>query len=99
MVVFPVTILTLAVLETVRGHLGKSISFIGNISYSSYLWAFPLTFSFILVAGSLGIDNAIFYRNSSMLIFYAALIMLSMISFYYFERPVQRRIRARAIKE
>lgn len=98
MVVFPVTILTLAVLETVRGHLGRSISFIGNISYSSYLWAFPLTFSVILVTGSLGIDNSIFYRKSSMLIFYVVLIMLSMISFYYFERPVQRKIRAWAIK-
>ena len=39
---FPMTIMSLALIETQRGSLGKRFSFVGDISYSSYLLHFPL---------------------------------------------------------
>ena len=41
MVLFPLTILSLALIETWRGSLGRRVAFLGDISYSSYMLHFP----------------------------------------------------------
>ena len=60
---FSITILTLVIIETRREHLGKRLSFIGNISYSSYLIHFPLQLIFINLIGFVGIDSSFFIQN------------------------------------
>src|SRR5207244_9707990 len=46
LLLFPLTILTLAVWEARRGRLGRRLAFVGQISYSSYLLHFPLQMHF-----------------------------------------------------
>ena len=97
-VVIPLTIIVLAVLETIRGSLGKRIHVIGDMSYALYLLHFPLQILFILVANWLGVDRAFFYSVTSVLLFYIILWPLSYLSYFYFEYPCQKYLRRVLIK-
>jgi len=90
---FPMTILTLALLETARGTLGKRISFLGDISYSSYLLHFPLQILFMNIAAQTGMKSSMFYSTTTLIVFFSTLIIVSLTSFHFFERPVQKKIR------
>jgi peptidoglycan/LPS O-acetylase OafA/YrhL len=94
-VLFPLTILALALAETHRGTLGKRISFLGDISYSSYLLHFPLQFFFFAVVTSLTTDRSIFYAPWFMLLFFVVLLSISFCSYRYFELPAQTLLRRR----
>jgi peptidoglycan/LPS O-acetylase OafA/YrhL len=92
-VLFPVTILALALVEAWRGTLGKRISFLGDISYSSYLLHFPLQLVFFAVVTRYTADRSVFYSPWFMLLFFAVLLTISYCSFHYFELPAQRLLR------
>lgn len=93
--VFPCSILALALIEVRCGGIGKRFSMIGNLSYSSYLLHFPLIMIFYVTANSFGIDQEFFYSENSLLLFFVVLIPLCMISYNYFELPMQRFFRSR----
>ena len=96
-VLFPATILTLAVWEGFRGTLGRRLSFLGNISYSLYLLHFPLQLVVMLFALSLSLPRTVFYSPWALLGFYGILIPLSLVSYYFFERPIQNLLRKKKI--
>lgn len=87
---FPLTIISLALIETWRGCLGRRLAFLGHISYSSYLLHFPLQLVLFSVVMWLGVEREFFYSKSAMLIYFAVLIPLCLASYYFFECPVQR---------
>jgi peptidoglycan/LPS O-acetylase OafA/YrhL len=92
-ILFPSTLCSIALIEIDKGPLLKPISWIGDISYSSYLLHFPLQLGFAL-AVSYGIINPSFYLNPvSLWIFFSLLILLSYFSYIRFERPMQKWIR------
>lgn len=97
-VLFPVTILTLATAEAYRGTLGKRISFIGDISYSSYLLHFPLQLIAYRLMIGLGVGESIYYSPWFMATFYAILILLCFCSYRYLEMPSQRFLRQYGLK-
>jgi peptidoglycan/LPS O-acetylase OafA/YrhL len=90
---FPMTILSLALLESRRGPIGKRFSFLGDISYASYLWHFPLQLMFSIFTIQLGINQSYFYSPLTMLAFFVTLILLSLVSHRIFELPVQKALR------
>jgi peptidoglycan/LPS O-acetylase OafA/YrhL len=94
-ILFPVTLLTLALLETYKGRLGSKIRFLGDISYSTYLLHFPLQLLLILLFTVLHIGRNIFYSDIFFIVFFIVLIGLSYLSFHYFEKPVQQWIRSK----
>lgn len=93
MVLFPLTILSLALIETHRGSLGKRLSFLGDISYSSYLLQFPLQLMFSVVVTRLAFTDSVYYSPWFMGLFFAVLILSSLGSYRYFEVPAQRFLR------
>lgn len=92
-VLFPLTIVSLALVETWRGTLGRRVAFIGHLSYSSYLLHFPLQLAFVLAAGTLGVSRDFFYTRESFLLFVAVLIPLCFASYRWLELPAQRVLR------
>jgi len=94
-VLMPLTILGLALVETVRRNFGRHLSFLGDISYSSYMLHFPMQLAVYSLFAGLGWTTAVFYTPVALLLFFLALIGLSLVSYSYIERPAQRFIRKR----
>jgi peptidoglycan/LPS O-acetylase OafA/YrhL len=85
--------MSLALIETKRGTLGKRLSLIGDISYSSYLLHFPLILTTVLVTAELGIEQELFNSPWFMILFFLVLVLLCLASHRYFEVPMQRYLR------
>ncbi|MCW5201074.1 acyltransferase, partial [Desulfobulbus sp. F4] len=56
-ILFPLTVLSLALIEIEKGPLLKPVSWIGNITYSSYLLHFPLQLLFSLAVSFRILDS------------------------------------------
>lgn len=95
LLLFPLTILTLATLEIRRRGMGKPLAFLGDISYSSYLLHFPLQLMIVLVIDTIGISHALFTSTAALILFFLLLLLLSLFSYHCFERPAQKFLRCR----
>lgn len=93
--VSPVTILALALREQVLGASWERLSFLGDISYSTYLLHFPMQLALALVAAHFALTPAFFENWIALVAFYAALIGLGALTFRWFERPVQELLRGK----
>lgn len=95
LVLFPVTILALALVEAQRGELGRRLSFLGDISYSVYLWHFPLQLLCAYWAERSGLGQDYFRSPLVLGVFMCYLMIISIISHRYLEMPAQRWLRGR----
>ena len=93
LVVAPLTLLTLALHEEVFAARYERLSYLGDISYSTYMVHFPMQLSLALLALRFGWTPGDFMSGLAMLLFYAAMIGLGSLSYTYFERPTQAFIR------
>lgn len=92
---FPMTILSLALYESKFSVNIAGLELLGSISYSSYLLHFPLQLSFALILPAIGMNSAFFQTNTSLVLFFALLILMSAASFKYLEMPAQQHLRRR----
>lgn len=97
MVLFPLTVVTLALVESRRGTLGKGIAFVGDVSYSSYLLHFPLQLILFLIGAYAGWSVQVYLRPATFILFFLALVGASLLSFHFFERPMQSFLRKRIL--
>lgn len=93
LLLFPATIVLLALWETRRGTLGRRFSFLGEISYSSYLLHFPLQLMFIIMAIHWGWPKSLFANPITFFSFLAVVIALSITCHRRFEKPLQNWLR------
>ena len=92
-ILFPLTVISLVIVEINKGPLLKSFSWIGDITYSSYLLHFPLQLLFA-ISVSLGILHPSFYLDKTYLIlFFLILIPASYLTFIMLEKPLQKRLK------
>ena len=92
-ILFPLTILWLALTETRHRGFGRRYAFLGNLSYSSYLLHFPLqmlTMGLLIQAGA---TQEVLSSPILLLLFFAVLVAVSLASHKYFEAPAQRYLR------
>jgi peptidoglycan/LPS O-acetylase OafA/YrhL len=91
----------LAFSEGVLRRVARPLSFLGDISYSSYLLHYPLQLAFIFVVVLLNgaFEPALFRSPWMMLLFFAILIAASLLSFRYFEAPLRTALRLAYLNE
>lgn len=90
---FPLTILALVLVETRRGHLGRRLASVGDLTYATYLLHFPLQLALFIGARQLGLAADVFYSQWALLLFFALLIPLCRLTYRYVERPAQDALR------
>ena len=94
----PLTVAALALMEQLTmqpamKRLAKRLSFFGDISYSTYLWHFPMQLACVLAGMSFGWTAIDFMHPLAMVTFFTALIAVGSISYHFFERPLQNTLR------
>jgi peptidoglycan/LPS O-acetylase OafA/YrhL len=92
-ILFPLTILAFAMQENITTFSYEYLSWLGSISYSSYLLHFPLQIVFALTIVSGVIPLWAKDTSAFLLIYFAILVAISLLSFRRFETPVQRMLR------
>jgi peptidoglycan/LPS O-acetylase OafA/YrhL len=94
-ILLPSTVCTLALLEIDRGRLLNRLSWVGDITYASYLLHFPLQL-LLALAVTYGLVSASFWLHpASLVAFFIVLVVASRATFAYFERPLQNWLRVR----
>lgn len=93
-VLFPLSILFLTMRETLRWKYQSRLSFLGDISYSSYLLHFPLQMAVMAIVICQDINRSVFYSTWLMLFFFCALIIISLVVHKYYELPLRSYFRS-----
>jgi peptidoglycan/LPS O-acetylase OafA/YrhL len=84
----PAFVLAFSLNEKRLKWVTSNMSWLGDISYSSYLLHFPVMLA--LVTAGLKLNPS---SHVQMVVYLAGIVLLSLICFHYFERPVQKRLR------
>lgn len=92
-ILFPLTILALAMHENTTVFKFRYLSWLGNISYSSYLLHFPLQIIFALAIVGGFVPLGARDSDTFFLTYVAILIAISLLSFRSFEAPIQQMLR------
>jgi peptidoglycan/LPS O-acetylase OafA/YrhL len=92
-VVFPITVAALLVADLRWPLLGTRFSWLGDLSYSTYLLHFPLQLICVFLATTLGYQQDVFYSPYSLFLFLAILVALSVASYHLLEKPLQSQLR------
>jgi peptidoglycan/LPS O-acetylase OafA/YrhL len=92
-VLIPLTLAALALHEELFGGAWARFTFLGDISYSTYLIHFLMQLGLALLALRFGWASADFMHGYVMVLFYVVLIGLGWASYAYLERPAQAFLR------
>lgn len=93
-VVFPLTVVGLVLLESRTTLPFRRLKWIGDCTYSSYLLHFPLQIAAAIVALEFSTNREIFYSPWSLLAFLFVLGPLSLATYKFCEKPLQKATRS-----
>lgn len=91
----PLTVLALALHESHGARFWQKLSPIGDLTYALYLWHFPLQLAIAVAVILGGLPLAPVQSPIGFLAFFAVLIVISIASYRWIERPAQDWLRTR----
>ena len=94
-VMFPATVLYLALLETRRGPVARGMGWFGDATYAIYLLHFPLMLTTAIVFRAIGGDFQALRSPLALAAFLVVVVVAALASHRFFERPLQGWIRRR----
>jgi peptidoglycan/LPS O-acetylase OafA/YrhL len=97
-VLFPSTLLYVAMVEARRGPTAAGWAWLGDATYSMYLLGFPLMLALALAIRASGHSFNSIQSPLALLVFLAVIIPIALASHRYFERPTQDWIRRRLFR-
>ena len=93
----PVCVLFLLRLEAYVGdRVPRPGLYLGKLTYSMYLWHFPIQLGIVLTLDRLGVGRAMFHHPAALTAFIAIVMAVSHLSFKWIEDPARCWIRTRA---
>ncbi len=95
--VFPLSVLVLALWDAHRPGFNRRLAVLGQISFSAYLWHFPLQLMIVAVFSEFTTDRSWFNTPAALGLFFGLLLTVSWLSYRWFEMPAQRWLRARLL--
>jgi peptidoglycan/LPS O-acetylase OafA/YrhL len=87
-----------ALLDTCLPFRLPGFSWLGNMTYSSYLIHFPLQLMAVIVLDALGLSRALFLSPIALLLYLGATFGLAALVYRAFEWPVQNRLRRHLLR-
>lgn len=93
LLLFPLTIITLALWDKKCRRFFVPLKMLGDISYSSYLIHFPLQIILMAISIKLALPVSFFSSATVFFLFMVILVLFSLCSYHFFERPCQSMIR------
>ena len=79
----------------IKENLSSFFSFLGNLTYGTYLWHVPLQISLIIFIKNSGISFSIINTKIFFLIYLSILITLSVLSYHFFEKKMRYWLRTK----
>jgi peptidoglycan/LPS O-acetylase OafA/YrhL len=73
----------------------KKVRWIGNTSYGNYLWHTPIQLLFLIFVGLGFVDLNVIYGRNFLGAYMATVIAVSLLSYRFFERPMQAFLRSK----
>ncbi|MPR62775.1 acyltransferase [Ochrobactrum intermedium] len=92
-ILFPTNVVALAAVNLCRKMRLSFFRFLGKISFAVYLWHFPIQIMTAFIVAGLGYSKSVFYSPVTLLAFIILTTVVSTISFFLFEKPIQKKIR------
>ena len=76
-----------------KKEIRKVFNFFGSLSYSIYMLHYPLMVLFSYLENKKILSEKFYYNTNFFIFFISLLILLSIISFKFFEYPLNKKIR------
>lgn len=89
-----ILILALSLEDIFNKKIKKIFNFLGNLTYGIYLWHSPLQIILILFIKKNGYDFILIDNNFFFLFYIFFVFFVSVLSFYFFEDKIRRKIRS-----
>jgi peptidoglycan/LPS O-acetylase OafA/YrhL len=92
---FPLTLMALIAAETRWGMWGHRFSWLGDISYGTYLLHVPLQLLCVIVSTRYGLARDNFYSPTALVLFLSLVLGAAVLSCHLFEKPLQEKIKGK----
>ena len=79
--------------EFLSKNISNKFSFLGNLTYGTYLWHLPLQILIMIIIKNVGLNFSMINTNIFFIIYLLLLLFLSIGSFYFFENKARWWIR------